>query len=88
MTSEDTLVEQGESVSEMLPDKEKDLEMSSERGSGGNDADSWDGPEDPANPMNWPKWKRQGHVTMVAAIVFIVSVSYNCASEEINSDLL
>ncbi|PVH67957.1 putative MFS transporter [Cadophora sp. DSE1049] len=49
--------------------------MSSERGSGGNDTDSWDWPEDPANPMNWPKWKRLSHVAIVSVIVFIVNLS-------------
>jgi hypothetical protein len=64
MASQDTLVEHGGSVLEMSLDKE----------SGGaevTDLADWDGPE---NPMNWPKWKRLGHVALVSIIIFLVSV--------------
>lgn len=30
----------------------------------------WDGPDDPENPMNWPKWKRHFHVVPPAVISF------------------
>jgi hypothetical protein len=64
MASQDTLVEHGSSDSEMSPDKE----------SGGTelkDVVDWDGPE---NPMNWPKWKRLGHIALVSMIIFLVLV--------------
>jgi hypothetical protein len=31
----------------------------------------WDGPEDPANPMNWPSWRKIFTVGIVSAITFI-----------------
>jgi hypothetical protein len=34
----------------------------------------WGGPDDPSNPMNWPKSKRQGHVVIVSVITLIVLV--------------
>jgi hypothetical protein len=64
MASQDTLVEHGAS----------DLEMSQDKESGGTevtDVVDLDGPE---NPMNWPKWKRLGHVALVSIIIFLVSV--------------
>jgi hypothetical protein len=30
----------------------------------------WNGPDDPDNPLNWPKWKRQYHVVPAALISF------------------
>ena len=30
----------------------------------------WDRPDDPENPMNWPKWKRRFHVVPPAVISF------------------
>jgi hypothetical protein len=30
----------------------------------------WDGPDDPGNPHNWPKWKRIYHTIIPAAIAF------------------
>ncbi|RDL38947.1 uncharacterized protein BP5553_03287 [Venustampulla echinocandica] len=35
----------------------------------------WHGPFDPENPMNWPRWKRLGHVAWVSIIIFLVNVS-------------
>ncbi|TVY58990.1 MFS transporter prlG [Lachnellula cervina] len=35
----------------------------------------WDGPEDPANPMNWPKSKRMGHVTLISLITLVVNLA-------------
>jgi len=64
MASQDTLVEHGAS----------DLEMSQDKESGGTevtDVVELDGPD---NPMNWPKWKRLGHVALVSIIIFLVSV--------------
>jgi hypothetical protein len=86
--SQSTLVGQRDSALETSSGQERDLEMSLDKGSSGNDADGWDGPEDPENPMNWSKRKRLSHVTMVAVIVFLVSVSYACAFNRANSDLL
>ncbi|MCJ1400067.1 hypothetical protein MMC11_003270, partial [Xylographa trunciseda] len=34
----------------------------------------WDGPEDPANPLNWPKSVRIGHVVLVSLITLNVYV--------------
>lgn len=31
----------------------------------------WDGPDDPANPMNWPTWKIKTHIFLVSSITFI-----------------
>ena len=31
----------------------------------------WDGPKDPANPQNWPKNVRVGHVVIVSIITLI-----------------
>lgn len=31
----------------------------------------WDGPDDPANPMNWPPWKIRTHIFLISAITFI-----------------
>jgi hypothetical protein len=31
----------------------------------------WDGPEDPENPLNWPRRKRVSHVALVSIITFI-----------------
>jgi hypothetical protein len=30
----------------------------------------WDGPDDPGNPHNWPRWKRIYHTIIPAAIAF------------------
>lgn len=30
----------------------------------------WDGPSDPDNPINWPKWKRYWHIVPPAIISF------------------
>jgi hypothetical protein len=30
----------------------------------------WNGPNDPDNPMNWPRWKRHYHVIPPAIISF------------------
>lgn len=64
MASQDTFVENGTSVLEMSPDKERGRIEAT-------DLVKWDGPE---NPMNWPKWKRLGHVALVSIIIFLVSV--------------
>jgi hypothetical protein len=64
MASQDSLVGNGASVSEMSPDKERGRIEDT-------DLVSWDGPE---NPMNWPKRKRLGHVAMVSIIIFQTSV--------------
>jgi multidrug resistance protein len=72
-----TLVDPSESVLGTSTEKERDPEIVYHREGIERAAGGWDGPKDPANPMNWPKWKRLGHVTMVATIVFIVSVYYN-----------
>lgn len=32
---------------------------------------SWDGPDDPANPLNWPESRKWGSVAIVAIITFI-----------------
>ncbi|KAH8786362.1 putative MFS transporter [Hyaloscypha sp. PMI_1271] len=65
MASQDSLVGNGASVSEMSPDKERgrieDMDLV-----------NWDGPE---NPMNWPKRKRLGHVAMVSIIIFQTNLS-------------
>lgn len=34
----------------------------------------WDGPDDPANPGNWPAVTRWGHVTLVALLGLVTSV--------------
>ncbi|KAH7399822.1 MFS multidrug transporter-like protein [Cadophora sp. MPI-SDFR-AT-0126] len=34
----------------------------------------WDGPDDPENPINWPKWKRQFHVVLPAVISFAATL--------------
>lgn len=31
----------------------------------------WDGPDDPANPQNWPSFRRWGTVAVVAGITFL-----------------
>jgi hypothetical protein len=64
MASQDTLVEQGASVSEMSPDKE----------SGGTEMTDIVDLVGPEHPMNWPKWKRLGHVALVSIIIFVVLV--------------
>jgi hypothetical protein len=65
--SQDTLVEPGNLVLEMSPDKESGMAEVT-------DIVDWDGPEDPENRMNWPKRKRLSHVALVSIIVFLVSV--------------
>lgn len=30
----------------------------------------WDGPNDPDNPINWPKWQRRWHIVPPAVISF------------------
>jgi hypothetical protein len=64
MASQETLVDR-DAVPPVLTDKE---------GSGPERTDvvDWDSPNDPENPMNWPKWKRIGHVALVSIIVFLV----------------
>ncbi len=39
------------------------------------DAIDWDGPDDPANPQNWPLSIRTGHVVLISIITLIVYVS-------------
>ncbi|TVY42954.1 MFS transporter [Lachnellula subtilissima] len=34
----------------------------------------WDGPDDPANPMNWSKFKRIGHVALISTFTLIVTM--------------
>lgn len=67
MASQDTLVERGHSIVAMSPDQEIG-------GAEVTDVVDWDGPSDLENPMNWPKWKRLGHVALVSIIVFLVLV--------------
>lgn len=31
----------------------------------------WDGPDDPANPLNWPKSLRMGHVVLISVITLV-----------------
>lgn len=31
----------------------------------------WDGPNDPSNPMNWPKWKVKTHIFLISIITFV-----------------
>ena len=35
----------------------------------------WDGPDDPANPMNWSKFKGLGHVAFISIFTLVVLVS-------------
>jgi hypothetical protein len=35
----------------------------------------FEGPTDPYNPLNWPKWKTGTHVALVSVINFLVCVS-------------
>lgn len=35
---------------------------------------SWDGPNDPENPMNWPSKLKWGNIAVVSAITFITYV--------------
>ncbi|EKG15179.1 Major facilitator superfamily [Macrophomina phaseolina MS6] len=35
----------------------------------------WDGPDDPANPMNWPKSKRLGHVVMASLTTLFANIT-------------
>ena len=37
----------------------------------------WDGPNDPANPMNWSSKLRVGHVVIISSITLIVFVTLN-----------
>lgn len=34
------------------------------------DSSDWNGPNDPENPLNWPKWKRFYHIFPPALISF------------------
>lgn len=36
---------------------------------------TWDGPEDPDHPTNWPLWKKLSTTVMLAAITFTVSLN-------------
>ena len=31
----------------------------------------WHGPSDPANPLNWPKYMRIGHVVLISMITLV-----------------
>lgn len=33
---------------------------------------SWDGPDDPENPINWSDRSRWGHVALVSALTFLM----------------
>ncbi|KAJ2898785.1 MFS transporter prlG [Zalerion maritima] len=35
----------------------------------------WDGPDDPQNPMNWPRYQRVGHVVLVSAITLTLNLA-------------
>ncbi|KAI5808427.1 major facilitator superfamily domain-containing protein [Pyronema omphalodes] len=35
----------------------------------------WDGPNDPENPMNWPKWRKYIAVAIVSSITFITPLA-------------
>lgn len=36
----------------------------------------WDGPDDPANPMNWPTGKKAAQLVLMAANTFITYVPF------------
>jgi hypothetical protein len=36
----------------------------------------WDGPADPENPQNWPKWKQVYHMFVPSVLGFIAYVSF------------
>ncbi|KAL9041676.1 MAG: hypothetical protein Q9214_004026 [Letrouitia sp. 1 TL-2023] len=36
---------------------------------------TWDGPDDPDHPTNWPLWKKLSTTVMLAAITFTVSIN-------------
>lgn len=37
----------------------------------------WDGRDDPANPLNWSKPRKWGHVATVSFLTFLVYVKFN-----------
>ncbi|EOD46647.1 putative mfs multidrug transporter protein [Neofusicoccum parvum UCRNP2] len=49
----------------------------------------WDGPDDPTNPMNWPKSKRLGHVVMASITTLfanITSTAFAPAAKSLQKD--
>jgi len=63
-------IEKGTGVHE----KKKDVETS---GSLDDDANVvwWDGPDDPANPYNWPTWKKVVNCGLISALTFITPLA-------------
>jgi len=72
LETNNALVEDLEKGAEEQPQPEKS-DDGSEKAPDPNIVD-WDGPDDPSNPMNWPKSKREGHVVIVSVITLIVLV--------------
>lgn len=31
----------------------------------------WDGPDDPQNPLNWPRSKKVAHIVMISSLTFV-----------------
>lgn len=54
---------------------EKDGDEEAEDQSSGTEDDAnavwWDGPDDPANPYNWPGWKKGLNIGFVSAMTFV-----------------
>ncbi|KUJ07188.1 putative MFS transporter [Mollisia scopiformis] len=74
MASQDTLVEL-RNVVDVVPKLETDRESAGADLSEEVDLVDWDGPDDPQNPMNWPKSKKRGHVALVSIVNFLVNLS-------------
>lgn len=78
-------------------DVEKGSSLSAGPGSIHNDSDSpapadpnivtWDGPEDPANPMNWSKKKKVLNVATVSMVTFLTYEPFPCVLAGIIYDL-
>ncbi|KAJ9150380.1 MFS general substrate transporter [Pleurostoma richardsiae] len=52
------------------------------------DVVSWDGPNDPANPRNWPRRKKIGNIVMVSLMVFVVPLASSMFAPGIDQVML
>ncbi|KAH8893689.1 MFS general substrate transporter [Thozetella sp. PMI_491] len=57
------------------PETSSDVEKNAGSAGGPPNALGWDGPDDPDNPMNWPKTKRYMQIVVIAVYTLIVNLA-------------
>ena len=69
----------GDSIHTTESESPKEAPEGACTGSNGNGEDEdeifWDGPTDPANPMNWSTWKKSINIAIISAMTFLTPLA-------------